>query len=81
MRAFTSSHNAEFCLGATNLGGCSLKSGPDRRRSKNDANKLPQPKVFIVFTSNFTESIRGNLDVAKVGIDLRFDYGPIDTKD
>jgi hypothetical protein len=55
MRAFTSSHNAEFCLCATNLGGCSL----------------PQPKVFIVFTSNFTESIHGNLDVAKVGIDLR----------
>jgi hypothetical protein len=58
-----------------------LKSDPDRIRSKNDANKLPQPKVFIVFTSNFTGSIRGNLDVAKVGIELRFGYGPIDTKD
>jgi len=81
MRAFTSSHNAEFCLCATKLGGCSLKSDPDRRRSKNDANKLPQPKVFIVFTTYFTESIRGNLDVAKVGIDLRFGYEPNDTKD
>jgi|HubBroStandDraft_6_1064221.scaffolds.fasta_scaffold444666_2 hypothetical protein len=71
----------QHCVFAASLGGCLLKLEPDRRRSKNDASKLPQPKVFIVFTSNFTENIRESLDVVKVRINFRFGYGPIDTKD
>jgi hypothetical protein len=65
----------QHCVFAAGLGGCSLKLEPDRRRSKNDASKLPQPKAFIVFTSNFTENIRESLDVVKVGINFRF--GPL----
>jgi hypothetical protein len=47
MRAFTSSHDAALCPCAANLGGFLLKLEPDRRRSKNNASKPPQPKVFL----------------------------------
>jgi hypothetical protein len=81
MRAFTSSHNAALCLCSADLDGCLLKLEPDRRRSKNDASKLLQPKDFIVFTRNFTVNIREKLDVVKARINFRFDCGPIETKD
>jgi hypothetical protein len=61
----------QHCVFTASLGGCLLKLEPDRRRSKNDASKLPQPKVFIVFTNNLTENIRENLDVVKVRINFR----------